>query len=311
MIKNLKKLILAVTLFSVSFASVSEYNISFAEKASPAELLKVNDNGVIDWYRGIIRVKGAGAPPETGGAAQKRLKARLAARSDAYRNLLEIVKGVQVSSETTVNNFVTQSDVIVLRVDGVVRGARQISEKHYEDGTEEVELALPLFGNGSIASAIELGNYVKNKRSVEALMSYRVAALKDFALTDELEPTRISMTNSDNVTGLIVDARDLGVEPAMSPFIVGGAKIVYAGGTINIDPENIVKYGITEYTNSLEDAKSKVDRVGKEPMIIEARGAVGRPSRTNILLNEQTINSLMEANEKHKFLNDLRVVIVI
>ncbi len=307
---KIKKLILSILIASVNSLVLASFNDVNAQNSK--SLIKSIAGGQIDWTNKVVIVKGQGAPPSTGGLPQKRLKARLAARTDAYRNLAEIVNGVQVTSETLVKNFVTVSDVTKLRVDAVVKGARQYGEEKYlSDGSVEVSLALSLFGNGSVASALELGNYIKDKETIESMLpDTRIASLNDFAIPEK-KPVKISLEDSGNITGLIVDASGLGVEPAMSPFIVGGGKIVYAGGKIDVDPEKIVKYGVNDYTDDLDAAKKDVNRVGTSPLIIEAKGATGKPNRTNILLDEMTLKTIIEANEKHKFLNNLNVVIVI
>ncbi|MFN8575789.1 MAG: hypothetical protein U0354_02935 [Candidatus Sericytochromatia bacterium] len=307
-----------LSLFLSSIALVSSFQFSYAdnEKIKTAKLIKNTLNGQIDWLNRVIRVKGQSALPDVGGIAQKRLKARVGARMEAYRNLAELVSGVQVSSESTVNNFVTESDIVKLRVDAVVKGARQSGrEKILSDGSIEVELYLPMFGNGSLASALDLGNYAKNKSTLANLLPYMVATTNDFAIVEEKQKEKksykISENNLSNITGLIIDASNLAVEPAMAPFIIGGGRIIYTGSKIDIDPETIVKYGITEYTDDIEKAKKNIDRVGKSPLVIEASGATGNPTKTNILLDEINITNLLEANEKTKFLSKLGVLIVI
>src|SRR5690606_9422063 len=115
-------------IFLALFVTLSS-SLTFIEKTESA----VNNNGIvmrynngdIDWTNKLIRVKGEGIPPDNGGIAQKRLKARLAARTDAYRKLAEVTNGVQVTAESKIGNFVTESDVIKLKVDAVIKGARQ------------------------------------------------------------------------------------------------------------------------------------------------------------------------------------------
>jgi hypothetical protein len=64
----------------------------------------------------------------------------------ALRNLLETVKGVRVDSESIVENFMTKSDVIRTRVDGIVKGARTVKTQYLSDGSVEVLVALSLKG---------------------------------------------------------------------------------------------------------------------------------------------------------------------
>ncbi|MFB3894751.1 MAG: LPP20 family lipoprotein [bacterium] len=91
----------------------------------------------------VIRATGLGAPPPIRPGTppgQVRLLAERAAKADAYRNLLERVKGVRVEGETTVQDFVAKSDIVRTRVDGVLRGARVISSRVLPDKTYEVIL---------------------------------------------------------------------------------------------------------------------------------------------------------------------------
>lgn len=86
----------------------------------------------------MITVKGTGAPPANMPEGQSRLMACRAAMGDAYRNLSEFIMGVMVDSQTTVKNFVTESDVINTKVQGFIKGAEKTSEKILSDGTCEV-----------------------------------------------------------------------------------------------------------------------------------------------------------------------------
>lgn len=70
--------------------------------------------------------------------AQQRLMAKRAAKVDALRNLLETVYGVRITSDTTVRDFVTQSDVIRARLDALIQGAEEVDYVEQPDGTAEV-----------------------------------------------------------------------------------------------------------------------------------------------------------------------------
>jgi len=73
---------------------------------------------------------------------QKRLMAKRAARVDALRNLAETIYGVRIDSETTVRDFVTQSDVIHSRLKALIQGAREVDYVEYPDGTAKVTVEI-------------------------------------------------------------------------------------------------------------------------------------------------------------------------
>ncbi|MGC9454609.1 MAG: hypothetical protein ACP5HU_07065 [Phycisphaerae bacterium] len=76
--------------------------------------------------------------------AQNKLLAYRAARADAIRKLAERIQGLQISSETTVRDFVTESDVIRTELDTFLSGVRETDKRYMEDGTCEVDMEVTL-----------------------------------------------------------------------------------------------------------------------------------------------------------------------
>jgi hypothetical protein len=120
---------------------------AFGQTGNPGDAVEKSGSGEINWTSGEVFATGIGVPPaQAVNAAQARAMAQRAAVVVALRNLLEIVKGVRVDSETVVENFMTTSDVIRTRVDGIVRGARVVKTEYMSDGAVEVLVAMPLRG---------------------------------------------------------------------------------------------------------------------------------------------------------------------
>ncbi len=71
-------------------------------------------------------------------AAQKKLLSKRAAEADAYRKLAECIKGLQITSDTYVKDFVAESDQIQTAMDTFIRGVRLGDPKWYEDNSCEV-----------------------------------------------------------------------------------------------------------------------------------------------------------------------------
>jgi hypothetical protein len=67
-----------------------------------------------------------------------------AAKLDAYRNLVEQAYGVNISSRSSVKDFITQNDSIRARVDAYIRGAQVVHTMYHEDGGVEVEIEVTL-----------------------------------------------------------------------------------------------------------------------------------------------------------------------
>jgi hypothetical protein len=90
----------------------------------------------------FVRAKGYGIEPKDPSMtyAEKTLMAKRAAKVDALRNLAEQVKGVRITSDSSVRDFITQSDEMRARLNTFVQGARVVSERLMPDGSYEVEV---------------------------------------------------------------------------------------------------------------------------------------------------------------------------
>ncbi len=120
---------------------------AWSQEGKSGEAIESTAQGSINWTSGDIFATGIGAPPAMpANAAQARAMAERAAFVVALRNLLEIVKGVRVDSESVVENFMVKSDIIKTRVDGIVKGARVVKTSYMSDGSVEVLVSMPLRG---------------------------------------------------------------------------------------------------------------------------------------------------------------------
>jgi hypothetical protein len=129
------------------------------DKISMSEWTEKIGQGSVNWSAGFIEAIGIGAPADKSiGKPSARPMALRAAKVDAYRNLLEITKGVRVDSTTTIRDFTVESDIINTQVDGLVKGAVIVDQQYMSDGSVEVKVRMPLYGNLSqviIPAAIE------------------------------------------------------------------------------------------------------------------------------------------------------------
>ena len=70
--------------------------------------------------------------------AKKKVLSKRAAEADAYRKLAECIRGIQITSDTYVKDFVAESDVIQTELDAFIRGVRLGKPKWYADFSCEV-----------------------------------------------------------------------------------------------------------------------------------------------------------------------------
>ena len=121
-----------------------------------AEPKTVNYVDGVDWKNRVITVTGEGVVPRDAvNYTQAKGMASTAAKADAYRKLAEIINGVRVEGETTVEKMMTVQDQIKLRVAATIKGATIVSETFLSDGGYRVIMQVPLFGaSNSLAGAV-------------------------------------------------------------------------------------------------------------------------------------------------------------
>ncbi len=240
--------------------------------ATPAE------PGTVDWPAGVLRCTGTGAPnlrAAQGNVAVARVGAERAARLDALRNCLEGLKGVRVSSGETVGGAVAGDAAVRARVEGVVRGFRVVGKpRYFSDGGVEMDVEVPLDG------------------VAEALLPPAAAAK---------EP--LGAPAPAAATGLLVDARGTGLEPALAPRLLDEKGLeVYGAGAVA--PEARRRLGVAAWAADPEAARRELAaRLGERPLVVRALGARG----SDVLLSDADAAAVRAARE---LLGAARVVIV-
>ena len=247
----------------------------------------VGSTGKVDWTTNVITAVGIGAPPaQPANAAQARAMAERAAQVVAYRNLLEAVKGVQVDSATTVENFITTSDVIKTQVSGVIQGATIMDKKYMSDGSVEVTVGMKL--TGALADTL---------------------LPKGPATSPAPLPGAAPATNPGQIyTGLIVDARGLGVRPAMAPKILSeDGREVYGSARVNRDWA--VREGMVGYLKDPAMAQTN-PRVTDKPLMVKALKVSG-DGRVDTVISNADAAALQSASQNLSMLEKCRVIILV
>ena len=138
------------------FGAVAAAAILFASANVFAKPISTGYVEGVDWSQKVITVRGVGiAPKDAVNTAQARGMAEIAAKSDALRKMAELVNGVKVDAETTVEKMLTTRDVIKTRVSATIKGAKVVDEQFLSDGTCYVVMQVPIFGvKDSLAGAV-------------------------------------------------------------------------------------------------------------------------------------------------------------
>lgn len=282
---SLKKSVLVLIVFAIlTLGAVS----SFAQLTGTIKDVETaaGSSGKIDWTTGVVTAVGIGAPPaQPANAAQARAMAERAAQVVAYRNLLEATKGIRVDSNTTVENFMVSSDVIRTDVSGIIQGATVMDKKYMSDGSVEITVGMKM--SGALADAM-------------------------MPKTPPAQPSGFGTPPPATVgqlyTGLIIDARGLGVKPAMAPKIVNEeGKEVYGSAWINRDWA--VREGMVGYLKDPASAQTN-PRVTDKPLMVKALRVSG-DARVDLVISNADGAALHGAGQNMSFLEKCRVIILV
>jgi hypothetical protein len=116
--------------------------------------------------------------------AQNKLLAERAARADGIRKLAERIKGLKITSETTVKDFVTEDDTIETSLMTHLVGMSEVGKpKHLEDGTCEVKMQVKIRTVYETLKTIHRRHYKGNKVKITDLESL-VRTYKDKVLVE-------------------------------------------------------------------------------------------------------------------------------
>lgn len=229
-----------------------------------------------DWSSGTITVEGTGvAPASAMSGIQARMLARRAAVVDGYRQMAEIIKGVNVDSDTTVENMMLTSDVTKTHVSALIRGAKIVSEKALEDGGYMVTMEIPMYGaSNSLASAVLTPPPVKEsfpqpQASVTPSQPVSISGATLPSTTGSPSGSSAAAAPAGKAvggfTGLIVDCRGLGLKPVMSPVIRNdNGQPIY--GYKNLDSQTVIANGMASYVTDIRRAA----RAGSNPLVVKA-----------------------------------------
>lgn len=274
---------------------------------------QIGANGTVNWTTGIIEAIGIGAPLEKFfGKPQARPMALRAAQLDAYRNILEVVKGVRVSSTTLVEDYVTKSDIIRTKVDGLVKGAQIVKKEYLSDGTVEITLRMSLSGGLMLVILPEVVDVEKVEKPVAATPEAQPATPEPSATAPAPAATSPAPAPAAPAkivyTGLVVDARGIQARPAMSPKVVDeNGQEVY--GSMQVDREFAVQQGMSGYARDLTAAQSN-PRVTNNPATVKGLRTEG-PGQSNIVISSADAQAIRSAAENLVFLKKCRVMIVL
>ena len=263
----------------------------------------VFDNGSVNYGDRTIQAIGIGFIPENViNAGQARRAAMRIAKQDALRQLIEIVNGVNVTSETTVSGAMFD-DVIKTQVQGAIRGARRVGDpKYLSDTSVEVTYEVKMADISRVLLPMAEKAPTLTFEDVTVGGAATPEASSDQGSSADSGPT------SGGVTGIIIDGKGLGLRPAMSPRIMNqSGSVVYGPGQYSRD--YAASNGVVGYAKSLEQAKAD-PRVQGNPLVIRGSSVSGS-SAADLVVSNVDAGKIARADGSAGLLGNCRVMFVL
>ncbi len=255
------------------------------------------DKEVVNWDKGAesdVVAIGIVSPPDPRGLSLT----REAAIMSAQRTLAGIVNGLQIDSDTTMQDF-RVNDTVNRKIGGVLTGAQIIEEDMLSDGGYYVKMRVPFYGRNSIAAAI-----------IPELAQGEPKPFEKVTET-ELPPSEVQTLQTTTYTGVVIDASGLYLDETFSPVVYDtNGRAIY--GVKNLQPSKVISMGMVSYSESAQDQITQ-DRAGSSPLIVKAvevRGGKNSVNMVNVVISVEDADRILLANENSHMLESCSVVFI-
>ncbi|MDD2366140.1 MAG: hypothetical protein PHN84_08255 [Desulfuromonadaceae bacterium] len=320
-IKFLVTVLMLLIFSTLTFAGEVDDRFKTAQKYLRDNNEEVSTSVEEVFTKDYIIVVGEGSPKKGSVKGQKRLTALTAAKVVAQRHLAEMISGVAIVSETTVQDSELVSDTIKSAVTGLVKGAHIVVQEWNEaEETALVVMKIGTKGPRSISATMyekildeptikkELNQPVYVPPPVEPTPTKPAPVAT--AETPKADPTtkQKEVVNAAPYDGLIVDATEENFQPALINRIFSMA------GEVLYDPAKIsqkvlIEQGCGEYTNNIDKAKAALGTRGvSNPLVLKASGI---QSKSDLKVSDADAAKIYAANQSTGFIAKAQVAFVL
>jgi len=280
----------------------------------------------INWTQGFIECQGESAE------GQSRYAAKISAKVIAQRNLLEVIKGVHIDSETTVEDGMFSSEIIKSRVSGTIRGAQVVANDYDTHQKYAVAKLKLMMGKDLLAALLSDPTQLSfNEKVMQMWNSFHIiteANAATYGYKDKttvqklLEDLRnkgdkegsaylqqvLSSIESQNYTGVLIDVSDVkDFKKAMIVRLVDeSGQEIYPGNLLS-DKVLIRQNTSVGYIYGLEDAK-KNKRVYNTPLAFKVE-SIYKKRYSNIVLTKKQIDMLQNIDKN--ILKNAKIILVL
>ena len=271
-------------------------------------------NQAVNWSAQTVQATGIGASNPNLPPSAARAGAIRAAKLDALRNILETIKGMYLTSETTVRNAMVENDVIRTQVEGIAQGFKMVDGPRYlSDGSVEVTVEMPI--TGQLADALLPGDF-GGGRLLTGGQPLCPTCGQPWPVGKPVPPgVNLQQLGGEApgvaggvFTGLVVDCKGLGIRPAMAPKILDeNGNEIY--GSKFVSRQWAVEIGMVGYDKDVNRARQD-DRVTNNPLIIKGMKASGQ-NKTDVVISTADAAQIHQAAANQNFLDKCKVMFIV
>lgn len=249
---------------------------------TPVDYLEQLSTGSINWTSGCVTATGIGSV------------------DSAIRNVLQTAFQVRMNADARVVDLTRPNMNLQIEVEEMAAAAEIVGQKTLSDDRVEITVKMELFGG---FAQLLLPTDIKQVESIKPLSQSREITSEGVATSMRHWPG----VDSDTYTGLIVDARGIGAQPAMVPVLLDeNGMEVYSPAFVS--REYAVQQGVCQYMRALGDS-ANLARVAPKPLWVK-----GLRTRTaascDVVISNADAARLRGASSHLSFLKQCRVIIL-
>jgi hypothetical protein len=266
-----------------------------AAASGPSPYIIRLPNGTVNWSTGEIMASGSGSPVDEHGPNATETEAAVysIAMLNAGQNLFDILQLVRIDSQGRMADLAVRDPQLVVKAREMVYASREVENLRLLDDAGTLTVYLQFQLHGGFAQLV-LPREIIHVDSITKVMPGKNAPAE--------------AADPDAYTGLVVDARNIGTQPAMAPRILDeNGRDVY--GPAFASREYAVQNGMSGYETDF-DAATANPRIGDTPLIAKGLRTEGL-GRCDIVIANADAARIRQSSDHLLFLRECRVVIVL
>jgi len=272
--------VLAVIFFIDSFCMANQ------DQPKSYHCITQFENGSINWSTGNVSAIGKASPEDNRETSQELVPG--SARADASRQIINILKQIKINNALSVEEYASKNDVILAGIEKTARDATILKQYYTSALAVEITIETSIFGG-----------------FLQLVLPEEIRQISK--ISPEIREMDTKLIGENLYTGLIIDARGLGVEPVLNPVIVSEqGHDIYS--SVFISREFAVQKGVCKYLCSMDQAV-KDKRIGNHPLVFKGLRKEGKQN-TTIVISMSDYRLLEKTTERHVFLKECRMIIV-